>query len=94
MDRKFVRLAPINPTAHYNLACSLALKKRKADAVRALPRSAVELGYRDLDLDAGGPRFGVAAELPGIPGNRGETGAIASGQPECAGTVVRGGREI
>ncbi len=48
MDRKFVRLAPTNPTAHYNLACSLALKKRKADAVRAL-RSAIELGYRDLD---------------------------------------------
>jgi tetratricopeptide (TPR) repeat protein len=48
MDRKLVRLAPNNPTAHYNLACSLALKRRKADAVRAL-RRAVEKGYRDLD---------------------------------------------
>jgi Flp pilus assembly protein TadD len=48
MDRKLVRLAPNNPTAHYNLACSLALKRRKADAVRAL-RRAVEAGYRDLD---------------------------------------------
>jgi predicted Zn-dependent protease len=48
MDRKLVRLAPENPTAHYNLACSLALKRRKADAVRAL-RRAVETGYRDLD---------------------------------------------
>jgi Flp pilus assembly protein TadD len=48
MDRKLVRLAPDNPIAHYNLACSLALKRRKADAVRAL-RRAVEMGYRDLD---------------------------------------------
>jgi tetratricopeptide (TPR) repeat protein len=48
MDRRLVRLAPENPIAHYNLACSLALKRRKADAVRAL-RRAVEMGYRDLD---------------------------------------------
>src|SRR5471032_3158030 len=48
MDRRLVRLAPNNPIAHYNLACSLALKRRKADAVRAL-RRAVETGYRDLD---------------------------------------------
>lgn len=48
MDRKLVRLAPNNPIAHYNLACSLALKRRKADAVRAL-RRALETGYRDLD---------------------------------------------
>jgi len=47
MDRRLVRLAPNNPTAHYNLACSLALKRRKADAVRAL-RRAVEVGYVDL----------------------------------------------
>src|SRR5471032_3239516 len=47
MDRRLVRLAPENPTAHYNLACSLALKRRKADAVRAL-RRAVEKGYTDL----------------------------------------------
>ena len=47
MDRKMVRLAPDNPIAHYNLACSLALKRRKADAVRAL-RRAVEFGYTDL----------------------------------------------
>jgi tetratricopeptide (TPR) repeat protein len=48
MDRKLVRLLPTNPTAHYNLACSLALVKRKADALRSL-RQAVELGYRDFD---------------------------------------------
>lgn len=48
MDRKLVRLIPDNPTAHYNLACSLALKRRKADAIRAL-RQATELGYSDSE---------------------------------------------
>jgi tetratricopeptide (TPR) repeat protein len=48
MDRKLVRLLPRNATAHYNLACSLALMKRKADALKSL-RQAVELGYRDFD---------------------------------------------
>ncbi len=48
MDRKLVRLMPENATAHYNLACSLALSKRPADALRALWR-AVDLGYTDAD---------------------------------------------
>ncbi len=48
MDRKLVRLQPGNPTAHYNLACSLALSRRKNDALRML-RVAVHLGYKDLD---------------------------------------------
>ena len=48
MDRKLVRLLPTNATAHYNLACSLALVKRKTDALKSL-RQAVELGYRDFD---------------------------------------------
>jgi tetratricopeptide (TPR) repeat protein len=48
MDRKLVRLLPSNATAHYNLACSLALVKRKAAALRSL-RQAIELGYRDFD---------------------------------------------
>jgi hypothetical protein len=48
MDRKLVRLLPKNPTAHYNLACSLALSKRRADALRSL-KQAVDLGYNDLD---------------------------------------------
>ncbi len=46
MDRKLVRLQPANATAHYNLGCSLALVKRKTDALRAL-RRAIELGYTD-----------------------------------------------
>lgn len=48
MDRKLVRLQPDNATARYNLACSLALSKRKADALRALGE-AVKLGYTDYD---------------------------------------------
>lgn len=48
MDRRLVRLLPANATAHYNLACSLALVKRKTDALRSL-RHAIELGYRDFD---------------------------------------------
>lgn len=48
MDRKLVRLLPENATAHYNLACSLALSKRQTDALRSLQR-AVDLGYRDVD---------------------------------------------
>ena len=48
MDRKLVKLQPENATAHYNLACSLALSKRKSDALREL-RQAVKLGYTDFD---------------------------------------------
>jgi tetratricopeptide (TPR) repeat protein len=48
MDRKLVKLQPQNATAHYNLACSLALAKRKSDALRTL-RHAVALGYKDFD---------------------------------------------
>jgi hypothetical protein len=48
MDRKLVKLQPANATAHYNLACSLALSKRKSDALRSLLQ-AVQLGYNDFD---------------------------------------------
>ncbi len=47
MDRKLVKLKPENPTAHYNLGCSFALKARMTDAIRSL-RRAVELGYDDI----------------------------------------------
>lgn len=46
MDRRLVRLKPGDPLAHYNLACSLALKERKRDAVASL-RTAIDLGYGD-----------------------------------------------
>ncbi len=47
LDQKLVRLQPGNATAHYNLACSLALKERKAEAVELL-RAAVLKGYTDF----------------------------------------------
>ena len=47
MDRKLVRMAPDNPLAHYNLACSLSLKKRKKEAVETLEK-AIDLGYSDF----------------------------------------------
>jgi Flp pilus assembly protein TadD len=47
-DPRLVRLAPRDPTVHYNLACSLALLARTGAALDALERAA-ELGYRDLD---------------------------------------------
>lgn len=54
MDRRLVRLRPDNATAHYNLACSLALKRRKADAIRSLKKS-IDLGYRDVEWMRGDP---------------------------------------
>jgi len=47
MDRRLVRLQPEDPTTHYNLACSLALKGRKADSIKTL-RTAITLGYQDF----------------------------------------------
>lgn len=48
IDRRIVRHDPENPIAHYNLACSLALKNRKKEAVETL-REAVARGYADAD---------------------------------------------
>lgn len=48
MDRKLVRLRPSNATAHYNLACSLALSNKPLDALEAL-RTAVKHGYNDYE---------------------------------------------
>lgn len=49
VDRRLVRLRPEDPLAYYNLACSLALKRQKPQAMRAL-RKAVDLGYDDPDF--------------------------------------------
>lgn len=63
MDRKLVRLQPKNPTAHYNLACSLALSKRPADALKSL-KDAVALGYRDADWMRQDPDLDPIKERP------------------------------
>lgn len=48
LDRRIVRLNPQNPTAYYNLACSLCLSGRRRDALKAL-RQAWDFGYDNLD---------------------------------------------
>lgn len=63
MDRKLVRLQPANATARYNLACSLALAKRKGDALAELQR-AVALGYRDLEWMMQDPDLAGLKEHP------------------------------
>jgi hypothetical protein len=63
MDRKLVRLQPSNPTAHYNLACSLALSKRNTDALRSL-RRAIGLGYRDFEWMSHDPDLQGLKKIP------------------------------
>ena len=63
MDRKLVRLQPTNDTAHYNLACSLALSNRVTDALRALEH-AIQLGYHDYNWMAEDPDL---QSLQGVP---------------------------
>jgi tetratricopeptide (TPR) repeat protein len=63
MDRKLVRLRPENATAHYNLACSLALSRRGKDALRALER-AVALGYDDREWMEQDPDLVGLRKLP------------------------------
>jgi tetratricopeptide (TPR) repeat protein len=63
MDRKLVRLQPSNPTAHYNLACSLALSKRNTDALRSL-RKAIGLGYRDFEWMSHDPDLHGLKKIP------------------------------
>ena len=46
--RRLLRANPNDPALHMSLACSLALSKRKSDAMTQLKR-AVQLGYRDFD---------------------------------------------
>ena len=47
LDQKLIHLQPDNATHHYNLACSLVLKDRKAEAVQVI-RKAIEKGYDDF----------------------------------------------
>ena len=48
VDRQLARLVPDNPTARYNLACSLALVGLAEEALDELDR-AVDLGYDDVE---------------------------------------------
>lgn len=57
MDKRYAQLDPLNPIAHYNLACDFALNKHSQKAIKAL-KTAFTLGYDDfqwirddIDLD-------------------------------------------
>ena len=63
MDRKLVRLQPENATAHYNLACSLALSKRPAEAMTTLAQ-AIALGYDDAEWMANDPDLAPLQRRP------------------------------
>lgn len=63
MDKRLVELEPKNASAHYNLACSLALKSDNAGALDSLKR-AVALGYHDTDWMREDPDL---ADLQGHP---------------------------
>ena len=63
MDRKLVRLRPDSALARYNLACSLALSRRKSDALREL-HQAIRLGYADLDWMLQDPDLDVLKSHP------------------------------
>jgi len=65
MDRKLVRLEPDNATAHYNLACSLALVRQETRALRALER-AIALGYDDYEWMQNDPDLKSLQEHPGF----------------------------
>jgi Flp pilus assembly protein TadD len=63
MDRKLVRLQPDNATAHYNLACSLALSKRSSEAITVLAQ-AIALGYDDAEWMANDPDLVALRKRP------------------------------
>lgn len=65
MDRRLVRLQPENATAHYNLACSLALKKRRTEALDTLQK-AISLGYDDFDWLMQDPDLENLKDHPGF----------------------------
>ena len=63
MDRRMVRLCPNDATAHYNLACSLALTDRRAEALKTL-RQSILLGYSDYDWMENDPDLSCLHDYP------------------------------
>lgn len=70
VDERLVALLPEDPTAHYNLACSMALLGQTEHSITTLAR-AIAKGYEDADFMeqdedlagvAGDPRFRALLE--------------------------------
>lgn len=49
VDLKLVKLRPLDPIVHYNLACSYSLSKKTDLALSALEK-AIRLGYSDFEF--------------------------------------------
>lgn len=75
VDQRLVALRPDDPVARYNLACSLALTTRCAEAIAEL-RKAIELGYDDF------PHMEVDGDLDNLREDS-EFQALLKGTP-CA----------
>lgn len=65
VDVRIVAIAPDDPTARYNLACSQALCGRPSAAVESL-RTAVFLGYDDIKFMAEDEDLQTLREHPGF----------------------------
>ena len=63
LDRRLCRLFPEDPTALYNLACSLALTCRTEEALAALAK-AIDRGYRDARHMVRDADLGNLLDLP------------------------------
>jgi Flp pilus assembly protein TadD len=63
VDREIVRRSPMCETAHYNLACSLALVGALDEAVTALER-AIELGFEDGEQMASDEDLAALRDIP------------------------------
>lgn len=64
--REGVALLPLDPTWQYNLACALAYRAKKEDALVALER-AIDLGFRDAAAIAADGDLKQLAELKRFP---------------------------
>ena len=65
LDRIIVGMKPDCALSHYNLACSLALKNKKRDALEAL-RQAFEKGYSDINWMLSDPDLESLQNDPGF----------------------------
>ena len=63
VDQQLARLAPEDPIAHYNLACSLTLMSRPEEALEELER-AFRLGYVDTEHLLGDADLTALRALP------------------------------
>ncbi len=64
LDRRLVRLKPLDSIVRYNLACSLSLTFRAEDALHEL-EEAIRLGFRDVEHMQNDPDLTYLRKQPG-----------------------------